>query len=162
MKSTTAGSSTGGLVSGRASSVVTPPAAAAALAEAMVSRCSAPGSPMKASMSIRPGATTSPSHSTIRASGGIASRFTIGPSAAILPSTTSAPPRDSSRRSGSISRASRKAMGRGCGTPTALAALRRASKGTRRRARRRRLPRWSWPSQSQRRELRPATASGRR
>ena len=68
MKSTTAGSSTGGLVSGRATSVVTPPAAAAALALAMVSRCSAPGSPMKARMSIRPGATTSPPHSTIRAS----------------------------------------------------------------------------------------------
>ena len=40
--------------------VVTPPAAAAWLAEASVSRYSAPGSPMKARMSIRPGATTRP------------------------------------------------------------------------------------------------------
>ena len=47
-KSTTAGSSTGGLVSGRATKVVTPPAAAAAVAVAMVSRYSAPGSPTKA------------------------------------------------------------------------------------------------------------------
>ena len=43
MKSTTAGSSTGGLVSGRMTRLVTPPAAAAALALAIVSRCSAPG-----------------------------------------------------------------------------------------------------------------------
>ena len=45
--------------------VVTPPAAAAWLAEASVSRYSAPGSPMKARMSTRPGATTRPSQSTI-------------------------------------------------------------------------------------------------
>ena len=44
-KSTTAGSSMGGLVSGLATRVVTPPAAAAAVAEAMDSRCSPPGSP---------------------------------------------------------------------------------------------------------------------
>ena len=66
-KSTTAGSSTGGLVSGRARIVVTPPAAAARVAVAIVSRCSAPGSPMKARMSMRPGATQSPPQSMIRA-----------------------------------------------------------------------------------------------
>ena len=55
-KSTMAGSSIGGLVSGMHTSVVTPPAAAAALALFSVSRCSAPGSPMKARMSTRPGA----------------------------------------------------------------------------------------------------------
>ena len=52
-----AGSSIAGAVSGWQTMVVTPPAAAAWLAEAMLSRCSAPGSPMKARMSIRPGAT---------------------------------------------------------------------------------------------------------
>ena len=45
--------------------VVTPPAAAAWLAEAKVSRCSAPGSPTKARMSTRPGATTLPRQSMI-------------------------------------------------------------------------------------------------
>ena len=57
-KSTIAGSSITGSVSGWQTMVVTPPAAAAWLAEASVSRCSAPGSPMKARMSTRPGATT--------------------------------------------------------------------------------------------------------
>ena len=59
-KSTIAGSSIAGEVSGCDTIVVTPPAAAAWLAEAMVSRYSAPGSPMKARMSMRPGATTLP------------------------------------------------------------------------------------------------------
>ena len=57
-KSTIAGSSITGLVSGWQTMVVTPPAAAAWLAVASVSRCSAPGSPTKARMSTRPGATT--------------------------------------------------------------------------------------------------------
>ena len=59
-KSTIAGSSITGLVSGWHTMVVTPPAAAAWLAEASVSRYSAPGSPMKARMSTRPGATSAP------------------------------------------------------------------------------------------------------
>ena len=50
--------------------VVTPPAAAAALALAIVSRCSAPGSPMKARISTSPGATTSPAQSMRLASSG--------------------------------------------------------------------------------------------
>ena len=52
---TSAGSSSAGSVSGRAQSVVMPPAAAACAAEAMVSRCSAPGSPSAARKSTRPG-----------------------------------------------------------------------------------------------------------
>ncbi len=64
-KSTMAGSSIAGLVSGCDTMVVTPPAAAAWLAEAKVSRYSAPGSPTKARMSMRPGATTLPRQSTI-------------------------------------------------------------------------------------------------
>ncbi len=85
MKSTTAGSSTGGLVSGRMTRLVTPPAAAAALALAIVSRCSAPGSPTKTRMSTRPGATTSPRQSTTRASCGSWSRVTAGPTPAMTP-----------------------------------------------------------------------------
>ena len=54
-KSTIAGSSITGEVSGWHTIVVTPPAAAAWLAEAMVSRYSAPGSPTKARMSMSPG-----------------------------------------------------------------------------------------------------------
>ena len=42
------------------STVVTPPAAAATLPEAMLSRCSSPGSPRKTRMSMRPGARTLP------------------------------------------------------------------------------------------------------
>ena len=49
-----------GSVSGMQTTVVTPPAAAARLADASVSRCSAPGSPTKARMSTRPGASTLP------------------------------------------------------------------------------------------------------
>ena len=48
MKSTIAGSSITGSVSGRQIKVVMPPVAAARLAEANVSRCSAPGWPTKA------------------------------------------------------------------------------------------------------------------
>ena len=62
-KSTVAGSSITGEVSGWQTMVVTPPAAAAWLAEAKVSRWPAPGSPMKARMSIRPGATSLPRQS---------------------------------------------------------------------------------------------------
>src|SRR5215470_5707038 len=63
-KSTMAGSSMAGLVFGCDTMVVTPPAAAAWLADAKVSRYSAPGSPTKARMSMRPGAATLPRQST--------------------------------------------------------------------------------------------------
>src|SRR5829696_7905640 len=70
-KSTIAGSSMTGLVSGMQTSVVTPPAAAASLAVLSVSRCSAPGSPVKARMSTRPGASTRPAQPmTVTPSGG--------------------------------------------------------------------------------------------
>ena len=55
-KSTMAGSSMTGFVSGMETMVVTPPAAAASPALLSVSRWAAPGSPMKARMSMRPGA----------------------------------------------------------------------------------------------------------
>src|SRR5271165_5385798 len=111
MKSTTAGSSTGGLVSGRMTRLVTPPAAAAALALAIVSRCSAPGSPTKARMSMRPGETTSPLQSMTRASGGSWSRVTAGPRPAMTPSMAMRPPRVSVSRAGSTRRALRRAIG---------------------------------------------------
>ncbi len=66
-KSTIAGSSMTGSVSGRHTMVVMPPAAAARLAEASVSRCSAPGSPRKACRSTSPGARTSERQSMRRA-----------------------------------------------------------------------------------------------
>src|SRR5215210_5471460 len=69
-KSTIAGSSMTGLVSGMQTSVVTPPAAAASLAVFKVSRCSAPGSPVKARISTRPGARTRPVQSTTVAPSG--------------------------------------------------------------------------------------------
>src|SRR5262249_54610026 len=59
-----AGSSIAGFVLGCDTMVVTPPAAAAWLADAKVSRYSAPGSPTKARMSMRPGAATLPRQST--------------------------------------------------------------------------------------------------
>src|SRR5215813_9518490 len=62
-KSTVAGLSIGGDVSGWQITVVTPPAAAAWLAEASVSRLASPGSPMKARISIRPGAISLPRQS---------------------------------------------------------------------------------------------------
>src|SRR5262249_52046905 len=104
-KSTTAGSSTGGLVSGRARIVVTPPAAAAAVAVAIVSRCSAPGSPIKARMSMRPGDTQSPPQSMISACEGRLPRVTEAPISRITPSTARTPPRVSVSCTGSISRA---------------------------------------------------------
>ena len=62
-KSTVAGLSIVGDVSGWQMMVVTPPAAAAWLAEASVSRLASPGSPMKARISTRPGAISLPRQS---------------------------------------------------------------------------------------------------
>src|SRR6202040_1978900 len=110
-KSTTAASSTGGLVSGRATIVVTPPAAAAKVAVAIVSRCSAPGSPMNAHMSMRPGATQSPPQSMIRAWAGRFASIIAAPKSRIKPSTTRTPPTVSRSSTGSISRALTSASG---------------------------------------------------
>src|ERR1700730_1893832 len=110
-KSAPAASSTGGLVSGRARTVVIPPAAAAKLAVAIVSRCSAPGSPMNAHMSMRPGATQSPPQSMIRAWAGRFAGMMAGPKSRITPSTTRTPPMVSRSSAGSISRALTSASG---------------------------------------------------
>ncbi|MGY4417131.1 hypothetical protein ACVWW4_008867 [Bradyrhizobium sp. LB7.1] len=64
-KSTVAELSMTGSVSGWQMMVVTPPVAAAWLAEANVSRWLKPGSPTKARMSIRPGATILPEQLTM-------------------------------------------------------------------------------------------------
>src|ERR1019366_4892455 len=112
-KSTTAGPSTGGLVSGRARIVVTPPAAAANVAVAIVSRCSAPGSPIKARMSTRPGATQSPPQSIIRAWAGRFVRVMAGPKSRIKPSIIRTPPAFSSNAAGSINLALISARGWG-------------------------------------------------
>ena len=60
---TSAGSSSGGSVSGWATKVVIPPAAAASPAERKLSRCRAPGSPTKTRMSTMPGASGRPPQS---------------------------------------------------------------------------------------------------
>ena len=60
MKSTTAGSSIAGSVSGWTTMEVTPPAAAARAADFSVSLGSAPGSPVLTRMSTRPGASIAP------------------------------------------------------------------------------------------------------
>lgn len=99
-KSTMAGSSITGLVSGMQTSVVTPPAAAAALAEARVSRCSAPGSPTKARISISPGVSTRPAQSTRFASAGAPGAAPAAMSA-MRPSRTSTAPAVSRPVSGS-------------------------------------------------------------
>ena len=95
-KSTCSGSSMAGTVSGWHTIVVTPPAAAAWLAEAKVSRYSAPGSPMKARMSIRPGATTLPLQSI--------TSVPSGTPAAPMPRRTSRTMPSAMRRSPGISR----------------------------------------------------------
>ena len=67
-------------------------AAAAAVAVAMVSRCSAPGSPTKARRSIRPGAITSPPQSMMRACEGRFCGVMSGPRSRMAPSMISTPP----------------------------------------------------------------------
>src|SRR5258708_5251062 len=106
-KSTSATSSLGGSVLGRAAIVVTPPAAAAWLAETMFSMCSAPGSRSWTRMSTRPGARRRPAQSTAAVAGG-ASRPACGPSAAMNPSRTRISPGSSRPLAGSRIRALRK------------------------------------------------------
>ncbi len=69
MKSTMAGSSTTGSVSGCSTTEVTPPAAAALAADFSVSLGSEPGSPVLTLRSTRPGASSTPSQSTTSMSG---------------------------------------------------------------------------------------------
>ena len=96
----------GGLVSGVQMMVVTPPWAAAREAVANVSRYSAPGSPITARMSTRPGARTRPAHATRGQPSGASPARTEGPFATITPSLTRRPPRVSVPAAGSARSAS--------------------------------------------------------
>ena len=101
-----------GSVSGWQTMVVTPPAAAAWLAEAMLSRPSAPGSPMKARMSIRPGATIWPRHSTTSVPSGTPAAPMPRLASRITPSAISRSPGKSRSRDGSMIRALASRIGR--------------------------------------------------
>src|SRR5947209_497083 len=111
-KSTIAGSSITGLVSGWHTMVVTPPAAAAWLAVASVSRYSAPGSPMKARMSTRPGATRRPSQSMTSVPSGTPAAWMPRLASRITPSAMSRSPGKSRSRDGSTIRALARRIGR--------------------------------------------------
>src|SRR4051812_13441825 len=112
MKSTVAELSITGLVSGWQIIVVMPPAAAAWLAEAKVSRWPAPGSPTKARMSIRPGATTLPAQLTMSVPSGTPAAPMPRLLSRIMPSAISTSPVMSRSRDGSISRALASRIGR--------------------------------------------------
>src|SRR5262249_46262387 len=107
-KSTIAGSSMTGLVSGWQTIVVTPPAAAARLAVASVSRCSAPRSPTKARMSM-----TRPRQSIVSVPSGTPEARMPRRASRIRPSTISTSPGSSRSREGSTIRALASRIGRG-------------------------------------------------
>ena len=86
--------------------------AAAWLAEASVSRCSAPGSPTKARMSIRPGATTLPAQLMMSVPSGTPAAPMPRRASRMVPSAIRTSPGPSSPREGSISRALASRMGR--------------------------------------------------
>src|ERR1700730_4047443 len=111
-KSTMAGSSIAGEVAGCDTMVVTPPAAAAWLADAKVSRYSAPGSPTKARMSIRPGAATSPRQSTTSVPSGTPAAPMPRLASRMTPSAISRSPSRSRSRDGSMIRALVSRIGR--------------------------------------------------
>src|SRR5580704_10219438 len=107
-----AGSSIAGLVSGCDTMVVTPPAAAAWLADAKVSRYSAPGSPTKARMSMRPGATTLPRQSTTSVPSGTPAAPMPRLASRMTPSAISRSPSSARSRDGSMIRALVRRIGR--------------------------------------------------
>src|SRR3954453_4139910 len=111
-KSTVAELSITGEVPGWQTMVVMPPAAAARLAEANVSRWPAPGSPTKARMSIRPGATTLPAQLTISVPSGTPAAPMPRRASRITPSAISTSPGPSRSRDGSIRRALASRIGR--------------------------------------------------
>src|SRR5499427_3937551 len=111
-KSTMAGSSIAGLVSGCDTMVVTPPAAAAWLAEANVSRYSAPGSPTKARMSMSPGATTLPRQSITSVPSGTPAAPMPRLASRTTPSAIRRSPSRSRSRDGSMIRALVSRIGR--------------------------------------------------
>src|SRR5665647_3700348 len=111
-KSTVAELSITGEVSGWQMMVVMPPAAAAWLAEAKVSRWLAPGSPTKARMSIRPGATIIPAQLMMSVPSGTPAAPMPRRASRITPSAISTSPMPSTLRDGSIRRALASRIGR--------------------------------------------------
>ena len=111
-KSTVAELSMTGEVSGWQMMVVMPPAAAAWLAEAKVSRWLAPGSPTKARMSIRPGATTLPAQLMMSVPSGTPAAPMPRLESRITPSAISTSPGPSKSRDGSMTRALASRIGR--------------------------------------------------
>src|ERR1700690_2088916 len=111
-KSTVAELSITGEVSGWQMMVVMPPAAAAWLAEANVSRWLAPGSPTKARMSIRPGATILPLQLMMSVPSGTPAAPMPRRLSRMAPSAINTSPMPSKSRDGSIRRALASRIGR--------------------------------------------------
>src|SRR6187549_2555589 len=111
-KSTVAELSMTGDVSGWQMMVVMPPAAAAWLAEANVSRWLAPGSPTKARMSIRPGATILPAQLMMSVPSGTPAAPMPRLESRIKPSAISTSPGPSKSLEGSTTRAFASNIGR--------------------------------------------------
>src|SRR3954462_5305208 len=111
-KSTVAELSMIGEVSGWQMMVVMPPAAAAWLAEATVSPRAAPGSPTKARMSIRPGATILPAQLMMSVPSGTPAAPMPRLASRIMPSAISTSPGPSKSLEGSTTRALASRMGR--------------------------------------------------
>src|SRR3954466_9403568 len=111
-KSTVAELSMTGEVSGWQMIVVMPPAAAAWLAEAKVSRWLAPGSPTKARMSIRPGATVLPAQLMMSVPSGTPAAPMPRLESRIVPSAIRTSPGPSKSLEGSTTRALASRIGR--------------------------------------------------
>src|SRR6201994_3164588 len=111
-KSTVAELSMTGEVLGWQMMVVMPPVAAACLAEAKVSRWLAPGSPTKARMSIRPGATILPPQLMMSVPSGTPAAPMPRLLSRITPSAISTSPGPSKSLEGSMTRALAKRIGR--------------------------------------------------
>src|SRR5580698_9204627 len=112
IKSTVAELSITGEVSGWQMMVVMPPVAAAWLAEAKVSRWLAPGSPTKARMSIKPGATILPAQLMMSVPSGTPAAPMPRLLSRITPSAISTSPGPSKSREGSTTRALASRIGR--------------------------------------------------
>src|SRR6476620_6229665 len=112
MKSTVAELSMTGEVSGWQMMVVMPPAAAAWLADAKVSRWLAPGSPTKARMSIRPGATILPAQLMMSVPSGTPAAPIPRLESRMVPSAISTSPGPSKSLEGSTTRAFASNIGR--------------------------------------------------
>src|SRR5271156_539723 len=111
-KSTVAELSMTGEVDGWQTMVVMPPVAAAWLAEANVSRWLAPGSPTKARISTRPGATILPAQLMMSVPSGTPAAPMPRFESRITPSAISKPPGPSKAREGSMMRALASRIGR--------------------------------------------------